>query len=284
MEKECKICSESKSEDSFIKLTCEHSFCLDCLEKDWTIKIQENQVDGSILKCPDENCSTPINFYVLKLHLKDKIFEKYEKALLENMEPTEKEKEKSINCPKCNILAVIWKDADYFDCAECKKRFCAKDDCKGDWEKHKNILCAEYKKKFCDQKFDAYLKAQNIKKCPVCNINIEKIRNCNTVRCESSKCQKKTLFCYLCGKLLKENEKSTHFVNGEYGKECAYLRLQKSGGKVKTYFGLLQKYKIEILCGCIPCCWCYLPCWIFRNKILNFGNKVLNLVIKDKSI
>lgn len=52
------------------------------------------------------------------------------------------------------------------------------------------------------------------KRCPICNCAIEKIgRACNYVYCESKTCQKKTVFCYICGKKIKNPK--THFQNNK---------------------------------------------------------------------
>ena len=52
------------------------------------------------------------------------------------------------------------------------------------------------------------------KRCPNCNCAIEKIGGaCNYVYCESKTCQKKTVFCYTCGKKIKSPK--THFKNNK---------------------------------------------------------------------
>lgn len=52
------------------------------------------------------------------------------------------------------------------------------------------------------------------KRCPNCNCVIEKIgRACNYLYCESKTCQKKTVFCYTCGKKIKNPK--THFKNNK---------------------------------------------------------------------
>ena len=63
-------------------------------------------------------------------------------------------------------------------------------------------------------------------KCPNCNIPIEKTRGCYTMRCESATCQKKTLFCYLCGMQLTQQTEKDHYAGNSFQK-CKKL-LQKN--------------------------------------------------------
>ena len=220
---QCKICFDEQPENSFIKLLCEHSYCKTCLLKDWTEKIEKKMVDDTILKCPSENCFIPINYYILRDNLPKEIFLKYDTLKTELFEIEIKSKEKVIICPNCNTLSVIWKDADYFKCPTCKKTWCAKENCFGDWLNHERLTCNEYKKKYDFSDADTFkllVKAKSWNSCPKCHAVIEKIGNCNKVRCESMRCQKKTLFCYLCGQILIEADSASHFIKGEFGDQC----------------------------------------------------------------
>ena len=221
----CNICLEEFTDDSFIQLKCEHFFCKFCLNEDWTQKIQGNQINEASLKCPFEGCNQPINYYVLKTYLPPELFEKYDNLLSHYFEVTNTKEERSIICPDatCQTKSMIWKDADYFQCPTCKNTYCSNEECFGLWEKHQNLICLDYKKKYGnknEENFERLLQKKGWKHCPKCHAIIEKISNCNTVRCESLKCQKKTIFCYLCGQLLKENEVSTHFLKGEFKNLC----------------------------------------------------------------
>ena len=58
----------------------------------------------------------------------------------------------------------------------------------------------------------------NYTNCPNCHVPIEKIKGCYTMRCESTTCQKKTVFCYLCGLRLTEKTEKTHYGGNSYQK------------------------------------------------------------------
>jgi len=49
---------------------------------------------------------------------------------------------------------------------------------------------------------------------------IEKTKNCNFIRCENQICEKKTVFCYLCGEQLKETKLNEHFIQNSPYNNC----------------------------------------------------------------
>jgi hypothetical protein len=171
------------------------------------------------MKCPNQGCNVPINYYTLKGNLSPELYAEYDKLKAEAPELARKNEERSISCPKCNILSIIWIDADYFKCPSCGIQYCSNENCYGEWDKHQNMNCSQYKKKYTlsDQKmFEEFIKKKGWMQCPKCNVVIEKKGNCNTIRCESRKCCKKTLFCYTCGKELANDEMGPHFPNGDF--------------------------------------------------------------------
>lgn len=140
----CDVCFLPYSEENFIELVCTHKLCKNCLKTDLTMKIKSNFFGENSLKC--FTCNKKINYYQLKEILPNEIFVIYENLEIQNFQ-SQKKDEKTINCPKCDLLSFIWKDADYFKCNKCNETFCAKEDCKGDWNDHEKISCSTYKKK-----------------------------------------------------------------------------------------------------------------------------------------
>jgi len=237
---DCGICLEKVKIDECLTLNCDHKFCLKCLLSEWTFKINNGQVDKTLLKCPTEGCKKEIDYHILKGNLDKITFEKYEKFLLSHtlLEASNKgteKKEKTVICPnpKCGQTSYIWEEADTFKCPQCNQKYCAKEDCKGDWKLHQGKSCQQFKalkknKSTAQEIMIADVKyiEKNYKKCPVCGIPIEKTKNCNYVRCESAKCQKKTLFCFLCGQFLNEKEIKFHYMNENPFLGCKNLNNQ----------------------------------------------------------
>lgn len=222
----CSICLESTSPLDFILLLCNHEFCKNCLIKDWTLKIKAGQISENFLNCLSNNCKVPINYYILKENLSCEIFEKYDAYCLEQY-VTESKNEKSIHCPKCSKLSIIHKDSQYFNCPVCISKFCANEKCLGYWKDHEKLTCEEFQSKkntFGQKEFDRLLLENNWKRCPKCNTPIEKIKTCNYIVCSSKLCQKKTIFCYICGELLNENQIKSHYTESNYYKLCEEKR------------------------------------------------------------
>ena len=258
----CPICYETTSQIDFYRLSCDHNFCKKCLIKDWTGKINTNQIDENFLKCPTEYCGKPLNISVLKELLPKEIFTRYDNLKMEQFQ-TNNQNEKKISCPKCSTLSIIEKNSQYFKCPTCKETFCANEQCFGIWKNHEKINCKQYKRKIqkesgpkSDTEFENYINLKNWRKCPVCVTIIEKIKNCNYVTCESKLCQKKTTFCYLCGFVLKESERSTHYLkNNAYNScdkrresELKKLKLNENEEKIKCVMcGNIEKQSVEIL-------------------------------------
>jgi len=82
-----------------------------------------------------------------------------------------------------------------------------------------------------DDLFEHIIYKKSWKRCPVCNSVIEKIGGaCDYVKCESNKCLKQTLLCYVCGKKIENPLK--HFINHKCKHTCKKeLKANKNLGK-----------------------------------------------------
>ena len=234
----CEICSESDSSKKKVKLECNHAFCIECMQNYIKEKIKTQHVSENSLVCPKENCNSSLNYFRVKEILSNADFEKYDELL--NKVAILADGDRFFNCPNCNSKLVIPKkeEVSFIKCWNCQKRWCTNEDCMGDWDEHGGKLCAEFKKgdfkgKRNEELFQEYAKNNHLMPCPTCGAQIEKVKNCNFVRCESTKCQKKTLFCYLCGQLLKENEIPAHFKNKNEFNGCVNKNLPKEEKKEK---------------------------------------------------
>ena len=217
----CEICICEFNVDEILTLECEHRFCIECLIKDWKTKISEGLISETSIICPKEKCKRPIDFFILKSNLPEELFKKYEN-LLTNHAISNQMKEKQIKCPNCSSIAFIPIDYDFFDCLGCKNRYCANEKCLKKWSEHNHPCEYFYKTKNVEdeKEFMEYVKINKLKKCPVCGVIVEKIKNCNYIQCCSNKCQKKTVFCYLCGEILKQKDLSNHYLNNSPYSKC----------------------------------------------------------------
>lgn len=213
----CEICLCSDNLKNYKTLMCGHTFCHDCLYGYLKEKLNSHHVSNII--CPQENCKKEMNYYEIVAILPEEEKEKYEKLLLNIMSPIA---ERNFQCPNCECILIIPpKDQiSFIECIKCHRTWCTNEDCMGDWKNHANLTCKKYKEKFMmvnEQKDQELFQNKGWKECPVCKVRIDKINNCNYVRCESVICQKKTLFCYLCGVHLKnEQDIQIHYQGNVY--------------------------------------------------------------------
>ena len=228
----CSICFDQKPIEDFLTLCCEHKFCKPCLVADWEAKIEQGLINKTQIICPKENCKTPIDYNILKGQLNAVVFGKYDALLLDFTLYNEnsKIKEKIITCPNKNCLnqCFIHMNSQYFTCTSCNFVYCANEECRGLWKNHTGLTCQQFKKvrkdlSENDLKFEEYIKEKKLKSCPVCCAVVEKTNNCNYIRCSSNKCQKKTLFCYICGELLNEKTMNSHYINNSSYSPCKNL-------------------------------------------------------------
>lgn len=221
----CKLCS--KASDSLFSLDCKHIFCQECLVERFKETIKEKQ----LIKCPEISCSKEVNYYLIKQILSTEDFIKYDESLLMGSLEKSMENEKKIQCPdqECNAVSLIWQDAQYFVCPQCKKKYCGNVECRGLWELHENKTCEEFlterngifKEEEEEKNQEKNLEEKNTKICSVCNTKVKRYKNCNMIRCESLICQKKTVFCFLCEEILKKEDIDKHFVENNFYKKCA---------------------------------------------------------------
>ena len=217
----CFICYNSYPNEDFLHLTCAHSYCKACFFNLWQSQITSGFLDISALKCPQEKCLKPISLEFLKGNLPNEQYLKLEDLGNKNYEILNPN-EKAIKCPKCEIRFSIWRNAEYFNCASCKTRYCSH--CYGEMEKHKGFTCQEYEENKNlsseEQDFFKSMREKGFKKCPVCFCFVEREGGCNFIRCESLKCNKKTSFCYLCGMLLDAQDHYSHYEFSPWEGPC----------------------------------------------------------------
>lgn len=249
----CEICIDKFYMDEMLTLECDHRFCKECLIFDWTTKINEGSISSNLLICPKDKCTRPIGHHILQGNLPQKLFEKYDSLLthhtmsnpiVENKISKKTTLEKVVCCPKCNIKFVIDNEATHFQCSECKFQYCSNEKCYRTWSDHRQP-CEFYHKNSEEEGFEEYIKKHGLKRCPVCDAVIEKTKNCNYIHCSSNKCQKKTIFCYCCGEILKEKELADHYINGSSFSKCKnILDLKKKDEAKKEHLKILNQFSV----------------------------------------
>ena len=198
--KECEICNEIFQVNEFNKLeNCGHSFCSSCWYDSLSVKIKENKLTS--IKCLDYNCpeKLPDSFIVNILKDDNDLLKIYKKYKLE-LEVIENPNKKLCPYPNCDsyleLKNIHEKDVSCLNnhtfCFLCLKK------------PHGNLPCNEND---LDKSIMEFAKNNFVKKCPKCNIIIEKNKGCNHITC--AKCGYQ--WCWLCNEEYNEN----HFNEGK---------------------------------------------------------------------
>ncbi|CAD8053607.1 unnamed protein product [Paramecium sonneborni] len=216
MKKTCEICYEQQN---VLIIECGHNYCKDCLKN---MFFHNGQVDLETFECPQEKCKQKLTEKTLKLIIED-FQTKYEQFLKQGILFGINNNEKLITCLniKCNSQFLIWKNADYFKCQNCKMEFCLK--CK--LTKHNGQTCIQALrlKQITKTRLKFLKQVENSstqKICPHCFIVIEKYSGCNFMTCQSKSCNSKKYFCFQCGEPLQHSESKDHFEDSDpfYGR------------------------------------------------------------------
>ena len=197
--KECEVCNEIFTVNEINKLEkCGHSFCLSCWYDSLSVKIKENKL--SSIKCLDYNCEEKIPDYFIVNILKSdknllKIYQRYKLELEVLADPNKK----LCPYPNCDSYLELKKihnkdvtcSNNHTFCFLCLKL------------PHGNLPCNGSD---LDKSVIEFAKNNFVKKCPKCQIIIEKNKGCNHITC---KCGYQ--WCWLCNEQYNEN----HFKNGK---------------------------------------------------------------------
>nr|GEX41085.1 zinc finger, C6HC-type [Tanacetum cinerariifolium] len=193
----CNICMEDKTFEMFPnKGSCGHLFCSDCISKHIDAKIKENI---TIITCPEPNCKNLIKPEVCRDRslVPKEVLDRWDNALCESLiKGSEK-----FYCPFKDCSALLVDDGGEAvtssECPHCNRLFCAR--CKVSW--HAGMDCEEYQsliKKGKIARSDSMLmdlaKNKKWKRCPNCNIYVERTTGCEHIACRCG-----YQFCYECG-------------------------------------------------------------------------------------
>lgn len=226
---ECGICmSDDIGEEDMITLSCNHRFCKLCMLPFIASLIESHKVlDNEDFVCPEIGCMAPLDLPIVKELVSAPAFERLLDLKLRKEYAETREEVRT--CPKCEVMVVIEdvkqnsKLLDSLTCINnnCKHKFCGR--C--GLSPHKNqkdldVSCEDYAA-FVEandksaQIFEAYLRDNNMKRCPKCLLPAELKSGCHFIRCVC-----KTSYCYLCGRELFEHSHYSHYHKGPYSKKC----------------------------------------------------------------
>ncbi|KAM7280911.1 hypothetical protein ACFE04_008045 [Oxalis oulophora] len=196
----CDICTELKQISS-IK-GCTHSFCLDCITKHVSSKLENNVAN---VPCPGLHCENLLHLESLISVLPKYVVDSWNYVLCMNL----------LNdlpisyCPFKDCSETLLTDdcksiVKESECPTCHRLFCA--ECKVPW--HSGIDCEEFRKLDEDERGNDDLMVRKLAKenkwgrCPRCKFYVERIQGCPHITCWC-----KYEFCYGCGL--------------QWGKDCA---------------------------------------------------------------
>ena len=104
---------------NFIRLPCNHSFCIKCMESYCGIHVKEGSMTR--LACPDTSCRAPLPPPVLRRLLADEGYARWESLALRRTLDTMPD---VAYCPRCNAACVA--AGDDAQCPACFFTFCAR--------------------------------------------------------------------------------------------------------------------------------------------------------------
>ncbi|EAR98588.2 Ibr domain protein (macronuclear) [Tetrahymena thermophila SB210] len=183
----CNICCQDKLGTQTIQLSsfCTHSFCISCLEKYISFRIQDGKCTH--IYCPQANCKSVLNDKEIQKIISKSSFQQYLKikklSLINN--------DKQIRyCQKgnCDSYVKFSPGTQIEACQYCNSKVCY--DCY--MPAHKGMTCEQNMEK----KLQALIHAIRKGDCPSCKNSIMKIQVENAVRCPTCNFD----FCWLCNK------------------------------------------------------------------------------------
>eukprot|EP00127_Corallochytrium_limacisporum_P005821 Clim_evm2s212 gene=Clim_evmTU2s212 len=231
---DCQICFGEKIGTECHRLSrCEHVYCKECLGGYLHVVISDGSVSN--MSCPDTECKREIDPSDVRSVVSDEDFQRYERlqlqAALDGM--------KDITyCPRpsCNFPVIHDQDIDqdgetlgvcqkcsYVFCTLCRRTYHGVSPCKidnltevlRDYEAADEQKRAELDRRYGAKKLQEARgemashtwMEENTKRCPECNVPIDKFDGCNKMTCYRCHCY----FCWLCASVLDKGQPYKHF-------------------------------------------------------------------------
>ncbi|GFT73477.1 e3 ubiquitin-protein ligase ariadne-1 [Nephila pilipes] len=227
----CEICFRKIPFSLMTSLACGHRYCTEC----WTIYLTTKIMDqGEVqsIPCFAVDCDILVDDQtIMNLLVDPNVKLKYQHLITNNFIVCNRLLR---HCPQpgCSyVIKVQYVDARPVTCA-CGHVFCFK--CSENW--HDPITCRllkKWEKKCHDDSATLNWIAANTKKCPCCNVRIEKDGGCNHMVCKNQNC--KFEFCWLCLRAWNSHEFQWDRCN-RYNEEISRSKEQSRSALDKYLF------------------------------------------------
>ena len=267
-EVQCKICLYDCPKSQMVKLDdCGCTFCKDCLRQYIGFEVMKGAYD---VTCPDPGCLTQ---GVLSQTLIESLTDK---QLIEKHRTFRLNTEVSLDasrtwCPSagCDTICPIYtgiKSAGVpVTCPTCVKEFCSL--CSSTW--HPGLSCAENGAALVRRGVDIsdvvvwMAEDDNIKRCPMCTVPIERGGGCAKIKCKNCK----HVLCWHCLASLQDVSLASlvrHYSSGD----CQYSNtpeVMNIGQVIGTFFAMLLLLLLFLVAS--PLLLVAAPCLCYKCRI-----------------
>lgn len=219
----CPICFDNSIENDYFSLQCKHRICEQCLKDYLRVNIREGKVNR--LLCLYGGCNLTYPHNIVKQYTCSNDWEAYKRYVKNNERITIiLNNQNIIHCPypDCDELIELHNRESgmilpehFVNCNE-GHRFCLK--CRR-LEQNHQVSCESYEENLMNEISELNkLQKFHYKKCPNCNIIIEKAGGCNKMRCINCDFE----FCWLCLQEYEDDHYAIYNFSGcpglKYGK------------------------------------------------------------------
>lgn len=189
---ECDICVEDVPRKDTAALTCEHRFCSSCWKDYLTDRVSTASTNCIKSTCPQHGCNMPVYDSFFKKFVSDKAWRKYQLFVVKSYVEAQRDMRWCPN-PGCENGVRSYVTPLYTVKCDCGHKFCFACYQEG----HEPVSCSNLElwlAKCQNDSETAHWIIANTKRCPKCNVRIEKNHGCNHMTCQSCKYE----FCWVC--------------------------------------------------------------------------------------
>lgn len=209
---ECPICLCEIDLPDLVRLEfCGHSYCQSCLKSQILSGIQDRQFP---IVCAVENCNSPIVHQDIKQQIEKKTFDMKSLAAAAVSSFVGKNQKSFRYCitPDCEMVYRVSEDGRLFQCCDCATQVCTT--CHLQY--HDGLTCEMYQHvKSGEGNVELWIKEKPEirKKCPKCQIGIEKDGGCNHMTCAACRSH----ICWVCLQFFSTQGECYGHLNTNHG-------------------------------------------------------------------